>query len=79
MQSKKTLLFIIGLILVIFVLLSILANQLCHPTQNNAVVNAVSEAISSSQPLSPNSAPDPLSWGPIFQQLINFLSKACPR
>lgn len=83
MQSKKTLLFMIGLILVTFVFLSILASQLCHPTQNNAVVNAavntVAEVISSPQPVSANSAPDPLSWTPIFQQLISFLSKACPR
>lgn len=82
MQSKKTLLMMIGLILVAFVFLSILASQLCHPTQNNAVVNAavntVAEAMSSPQSLPANSAPDPLSWTPIFQQLISFLSKACP-
>lgn len=67
---------LIGLVLIVFVFFSILASQLCRPSQNNVVAVAVTNALVPAQPI--QSTPDPLSWEPVLRQLMNFLSKACP-
>lgn len=69
----------IGLVLILFVIISILASQLCNPEPNNVVVATVSSALSTSNPIQNNASPDPLSWEPLMQQLLSFFSKACPR
>lgn len=83
MQSK-TLKIIIGLVLIVFVFFSILISGLCQLSQNSAaasnpVVNVVSDALSTPSPIQKSAAPDPLSWEPVLQQLLQFFSKACPR
>lgn len=69
----------IGLMLIFFVFISIVASQLCNPEPNNIAVATVSNAISANNPIQNNAAPDPLSWGPLLKQLLNFFSKACLR
>jgi len=78
-MQARTLKFMIGLVLILFVFLSILISQLCQPSQNNAVVAAVSNALSAPNPIQKNAPPDPLSWEPVLQKLLIFFSKACPR
>ena len=78
-MSSKKIIIMIGLVLLVFVLISVLASQLCKPSQNNAVVSAVSNALSTSQPLQSTAVTDPFSWEPVLYQLLAFLSKACPR
>ena len=53
--------------------------QLCEPTPNNMVANAVTSAISPAQPLQASPQANPLSWAPIFRKVLNFLSNACTR
>lgn len=80
MNSKKIII-LIGVMLVVFVLFKVIADQLCAGGPNNAVTAAVSEVISNATP-TPNptpSNPDPLSWEPLVRQLVLFLSKVCNR
>jgi hypothetical protein len=78
-MNSKNIIFMISLVLIAFVFFSVAASMLCQPSQNNAVVAAVSNALSAPQTLTNPPAPDPFSWEPVLRQLISFLSKACPR
>lgn len=83
-MQGKTLKIIIGLVLILFVVFSILIGGLCQLSQNNTVasnpvVNAVSDTFSAPNPIQKSATPDPLSWEPVLQQLLQFFSKACPR
>jgi len=74
MQSK-TLKFIIGLVLVLFVFFSILIGGLCQLSQSNSapsnpVVSAVSGALSTPNPIQKSAAPDPFSWDPVLHKLL---------
>jgi hypothetical protein len=77
MNSKKIMV-LIGIMLIVFVLIKVIADQLCSASPNNAVSAAVSDAISSTTP-SPAVKPDPLSWEPLARQVLLFLSKSCAR
>jgi hypothetical protein len=76
---RNRIIFIIGMFLIAFVVVSVAFNMLCQPNQDNAVVNAVSSALSSPQAAQSAAQPDPFSWEPILRQLANLFSKACPR
>jgi hypothetical protein len=78
-MQGKSLKITIGLVLILFVFISIGASQLCNPEPNNIVVATVSNALSASSPIQKNSPPDPFAWKPLLQQLFHFFSKACPR
>ena len=77
MNSKKIII-LIGVMLFVFVLIKVIADQLCSASPNNAVSAAVSDAISSATP-SPAVKPDPLSWEPLARQILVFFSKVCHR
>lgn len=76
---RNKIIFIIGFFIIAFVVVSIAFNALCQPTQDNAVINAVSSALSSTQSLQTPAQPDPLSWEPILHKLLGLFAKACPR
>ena len=79
MHSKKIMV-LIGVVMLVFVLIKVIADQLCSASPNNAVSAAVSDVISNAAPSSQApSRPDPLSWEPITRQVMLFLSKACNR
>ena len=78
MNSKKIMV-MIGIMLLAFVLIKVIADQLCSASPNNAVSAAVSDVISNAAPSQAPSRPDPLSWEPITRQVILFLSKVCNR
>jgi hypothetical protein len=78
MNSKKIMV-LIGVMLLIFVLVKVIADQLCAGGPNNAVSTAVSDAISNAVSNPAPSRPDPLSWEPIGRQILQFFSKACNR
>lgn len=78
-MNSKNIIFMIGLMLIAFVFFSVAASMLCQPSQNNTMVTAVSNALSTPQSLTNPPVPDPFSWEPVLRQLISFLSKACPR
>jgi hypothetical protein len=78
MNSKKIIL-LIGVVLFVFVLIKVIADQLCAGAPNNAVSTAVSDAILSAAPNPAPSRPDPLSWEPLGRQILVFFSKACNR
>ena len=78
MNSKKIIV-LIGVMLLIFVLIKVIADQLCSARPNNVVSTAVSDVISNAAPSKAPSRPDPLSWEPAIQQILLFLSKACNR
>ena len=69
---------LIGIMLIVFVLIKVIADQLCSASPHNAVSAAVSDAISSATPSS-TATPDPLSWEPLARQVLLFLSKSCGR
>lgn len=69
---------LIGIMLLVFVLIKVIADQLCSASPNNAVSAAVSDAIYSASPSSA-AKPDPLSWEPLARQVLLFLSKSCAR
>jgi hypothetical protein len=77
MNSKKIMV-LIGIMLLVFVLIKVIADQLCSASPNNDVSAAVSDAISSTNP-GPTVKPDPLSWEPLGRQVLLFLSKSCAR
>lgn len=70
---------LIGVILFVFVVVKVIADQLCAGGANNAVSTAVSDAISSAGSNPAHSRPDPLSWEPAIQQILLFFSKVCHR
>ena len=78
MNSKKIII-LIGAMLFVFVLVKVVADQLCAGGPTNAVSTAVSDAISSAAPNPAPSRPDPLSWEPLGRQILVFFSKACNR
>ena len=78
MNSKKIII-LIGVMLFVFVLVKVIADQLCAGGPTNAVSTAVSDAISSAASNPAPSRPDPLSWEPAIQQILLFFSKACNR
>jgi hypothetical protein len=78
MNSKKIII-LIGVMLFVFVLVNVIADQLCPGGPNNAVSTAVSVAISGAVSNPVPSRPDPLSWEPLGRQILVFFSKACNR
>jgi hypothetical protein len=78
MNSKKIII-LIGAMLFFFVLIKVIADQLCAGGPNKTVSTAVSDAISSVAPNPVPSRPDPLSWEPLGRQILVFFSKACNR
>lgn len=76
---QNRIIFIICIFLIAFVVVSIAFGALCQPSQDNAVVNAVSSALSPAQPLQTSVQPDPFSWEPILHKLLGLFAKACPR
>jgi hypothetical protein len=78
MNSKKIII-LIGVMLFMFALVKVIADQLCASSPNNAVSTAVSDVISNAVPSQAPGRPDPLSWEPITRQVMLFLSKACNR
>jgi hypothetical protein len=78
-MNKKTLTMLISVALVLFVLVKILADQLCTPTSHSAVADAVSSAVSGPSSAQKPNAPDPLSWEPVLRWVFTLVSKACSR
>jgi hypothetical protein len=78
MDSKKIMV-LIGVMLFLFVLIKVIADQLCSASPNNAVSAAVSDVISNAAPSQAPSRPDPLSWEPAIEQILLFFSKVCNR
>jgi len=82
MNSRK-LIVTIGLVLFVFVLLKVVARQLCEPEKNNSVIALASDVLSNPNTASnygqTAAAPEPLSWTPFFQRLTTFFLKACSR
>ena len=78
MNSKKIII-LIGVMLFVFVLIKVIADQLCASRPNNAVSAAVSDAISNTASNPAPSRPDPLSWEPLGRQILVFFSKVCNR
>ena len=78
MNSKKIMV-LIGAMLFVFVLIKVIADQLCAGAPNNAVSTAVSDAISNTASNPASSKPDPLSWEPVIRQVMLFFSKVCNR
>ena len=78
MNSKKIIL-LIGVMLFVFVLIKVIADQLCASSPSNAVSTVVSDVISNAAFNLAPSRPDPLSWEPLGRQILVFLSKACNR
>ena len=70
---------LIGVMLLIFVLIKVIADQLCSASPNNAVSAAVSDVISNAAHSQIPGRPDPLSWEPAIQQIVLFFSKVCNR
>lgn len=77
------LLLIIAITLIRFILFKGAASLLCEPKQQNSVANVISSVSanigSEPEPSNTLANPDPLSWEPLIQRLVNYLSKACPR
>jgi hypothetical protein len=78
-MNSKQIIVLIGVMLLVFVLIKVIADQLCAGGTNNAVSTAVSDAISSAVSNPAPSRPDPLSWEPLVRQVLVFFSKACAR
>jgi len=79
-MHSKNIMVLIGVMLLVFVLIKVIADQLCSASPTNAVSAAVSDVISNAAPTSQAPGrPDPLSWEPITRQVMLFLSKACNR
>ena len=76
-MSKQNLISLIAFVLLIFGIGKIALNQLCEPSPNNLVVSAVSNALAPKALGQSPAQSDPLSWEPVFQRIVKFLSKAC--
>ena len=76
-MNKQNLLMMIVFEVFIFAIGKIAMQQLCEPTPNNIVANAISSAITPAAPLQASPQANPFSWDPILQKLVGFLSKAC--
>jgi hypothetical protein len=75
--NKKIIIYLIAAALMFFVLIKVVVAQLCAPTPNNIVVNAVYDAISTPITTSAPRQVDPLSWEPFLNKMLTFFSKAC--
>ena len=78
-MTKRTLTTLISVVLVLFVLVKILADQFCAPTPNNVVTQAVTNVVSGPTPAQSPHPVDPLSWEPTLRQILAIFSKACAR
>jgi hypothetical protein len=78
-MNSKQIIVLIGVMLFVFVLVKVIADQLCAGGPNNAVSTVVSDVISNAASNPVPSRPDPLSWEPIGRQILQFFSKACNR
>ena len=78
-MNSKQIIVLIGVMLLVFVLIKVIADQLCVGGTNNAVRTTVSDAISNAVSNPAPSRPDPLSWEPLVRQVLVFFSKACNR
>ena len=80
---RSTLITIIAISLIGFILFKGATSLLCEPKQQNSVANVISSVAanigSETEPSNTSANPDPLSWEPLMQRLVNYLSKACPR
>ena len=76
-MNKQNLLTMIVFVVFIFAIGKIAMQQLCDPTPNNIVANAISSTITPEAPLQASPQANPFSWDPILQKLVSFLSKAC--
>jgi hypothetical protein len=76
---RSTLIAIISISLIGFILFKAAASYLCEPHQANSVATVISSVVSSEEPVSKPTKPDPLSWEPLLYRLINTLSKVCPK
>ena len=82
-MQKKSIIAIIGILLILFVLFKLLVSQFCDPIPKNVVVdatvNAVADTFSSSDSVQQPAKKDPLSWDPILRKLATLASSACPK
>ena len=78
-MTKQNLISVIAFVVLIFAIGKIAMQQLCQPTPNNPVVNAVSSAFVVPESKSAIPQPDPLSWDLTLHRIVTFLSKACTR
>jgi len=78
-MNNKKIMVLIGAMLFVFVLIKVIADQLCAGGPNNTVSTAVSDVISNTVTNPAPSRPDPLSWQPLGRQILMFFSKACNR
>ena len=78
-MNTKKIMVLIGGMLFVFVLIKVIADQLCSASPNNAVSATVSDVISNAASSQVPGRPDPLSWEPVGRQLMLFFSRACNR
>lgn len=78
-MNSKQIIVLIGVMLLVFVLIKVIADQLCAGGPSNTVSTAVSDAISNAVSNPAPSRPDPLSWEPLIRQILVFFSKTCAR
>jgi len=76
-MNKQNLLSMIVFIVFVFAIGKIAMQQLCEPTPNNIVANVITSATTPAQPLQALPQVNPLSWDPILQKVLIFLSRAC--
>ena len=81
-MNKKTIMYIIVFVIIIFALIKFIFSQLCAPPQNNPVTGFSSEVVfsaaSSVMPGLPKPA-ETLSWEPMIHRLAVLFSKGCAR
>jgi hypothetical protein len=81
-MNRSRLISIIAIVLIGFILFKGAVGMICQPEQKNSVADVVSNVITNVAPapsLNPISEkPDPLSWGPILNNLVKLIAKACP-
>lgn len=75
-MTRQNLISIIAFVVLIFAIGKIAMQQLCLPTTNNPVVNAVSSAFASPEPKQAIPQPDPLSWDLTLHRLVTFFIKS---
>ena len=82
-MQKKSIITIIGILLILFVLFKLLVSQFCDPIPKNVVVNAtvnvVADNFSNSDSVQQPAKKDLLSWDPILRKLATLASNACPK
>jgi hypothetical protein len=78
-MNSKQIMVLIGAMLFVFVLVKVIADQLCASSADNVVSAAASNVISGISSVPDPSRPDPLSWEPVIRQVMLFFSKVCNR